>query len=124
MRLSTGFVNSITYSYVCALLVCSQFYADRQLFKTTASNAWLRQRRRVREKDITAQQLSNCGKSSKNSVVLQGGIGSTSGLGALSTRRWIVSADGKRCMVVAAIFKLPTQHSPLVIHLLSRWVTI
>jgi len=73
---------------------------------------------------ITVSQLSNCGKSSKNSVVLQGGIGATSGLGALSTGRWIVSADGTKCMVAAAMFKLPTQHSPLVIHMLSRWVTI
>jgi len=42
--------------------------------------------------------------------ILWGRIGATSGLGAVSMGRWIVSADGTRCMVAAAIFKLLTQH--------------
>jgi len=41
-------------------------------------------------------------------------IGANSGIGALNTGRWIVSADETRCMIAEAIFKLPTQQAPYI----------
>jgi len=91
-------VSSITYSYTYDLLVCSHVYTVRQRFTTAASNAWLRQRRCVREKVITVPQLSNCVKSSTHF-----------GLRRVKYGRWIVSTDGTTCIVAAAIFKLPSR---------------
>jgi len=96
-------VNSIIYSYICAFLVFVGRHADHQLFTTAPL-----QTRGFGSGDVEERRRS------QYRIFELHRIGANSGIGALNTGRWIVSADETRCMIAEAIFKLPTQQAPYI----------